>query len=76
MMSPLSEGRSVFGCPWRHGGEGSTCCPVCVQSAKSGQAPVIAFVTAGLSHQLTLELELWQSAEGAPPEQVGLDRRE
>ena len=32
MMSPLSDGGSVFGCPWRHlhpwrcGGEGSTCC--------------------------------------------------
>ena len=32
MMSPLSDGGSLFGCPWRHlhawrcGGEGSSCC--------------------------------------------------
>ena len=25
MMSPLSDGGSVFGCPWRGRGEGSTC---------------------------------------------------
>ena len=54
----------------------SSSCPVVDQSVKTGQIPVIAFVTVVLPHQLILELELRQSAEGAPPEQVGLDRRE
>jgi hypothetical protein len=36
--------------------------------------PLVA--AAGLPHQLILELELRKSAEGPPPEQVGLDRRE
>ena len=54
----------------------SSTCPVLVQSVKTGQTLVIAFVTVVLPHQLILELESRQSAEGAPPEQVGLDRRE
>ena len=54
----------------------SLTCPVVVQSVKTGQTPVVAFVTVVLPHQLILELELRQSAEGAPPEQVGLDRCE
>ena len=51
-------------------------CPAFVQSEKSGHKPVTATVTLVLSHQLILELQLGQAAEGAAPEQIRLDRGE
>ena len=50
----------------------SSHCPV----SKVAQILVISFVTVVLPHQLILQLELRQSAEGAAPEQVRLNRRE
>ena len=50
----------------------SSRCPV----RKIAQILVIFLVTVVLPHQLILQLELRQSAEGAAPEQVRLNRRE
>ena len=49
----------------------SLLCPVVVQLVKTGQTPVIAFVTVVLPHQLILELDLRQSAEGARQNRSG-----
>ena len=51
-------------------------CPAFVQLVKSGHKPVTATVTLVLPHQLILELQLGQAAEGAAPEQIRLDRGE